>query len=398
MKINYLLYILLFVTPTVFAQMTSADYLELGEAFSYDNDSSADSAIFYYTKAIELDNNCSECYVRRAWRKHYKDPEGEVSDYKKALEFDPTCFKCYNGIANYYNYVTEDYKTARQYCYKALKVLDCKSKQDYVEQSSIISTIGITYFLELGENNIGIKKDRQVRLAIWDSLINTNPLPRYYQERGNLRSDDFNGDYRGALEDYMVVYDMYKQNNSKSDLIWSYSHLLWSIASSNQELGNYFEAIQYYNKVIELKQKEKNSRLTEDLCKLFYCRANNKMKLDDYRGAIKDYQLAISAHSKTRPFPRLLTLYNSLARARILLDDYQNALTDLNKGIELSNDGVETYSGGEDVTDEDIAFTYYLIGFAKINLKNKDGACKAWSKSGELGNAEAYDAIKKNCK
>lgn len=122
------------------------------------------------------------------------------------------------------------------------------------------------------------------------------------------------------------------------------------------------------------------------------------MKLDDYRGAVKDYQLAISFHSKTRPFPRLIILYNSLARARILLDDYQNALNDLSKALQSENDGVAVISGKEDVTDEDLAFTYYLLGFVKINLNNKEGACQAWSKAGELGNADAYEKIKINCK
>ena len=40
---------------------------------------------------------------------------------------------------------------------------------------------------------------------------------------------------------------------------------------------------------------------------------------------------------------------------------------------------------------------YSNRGIAKLNLKDKNGACLDWSKAGELGYEEAYDMIKKNC-
>jgi len=36
-------------------------------------------------------------------------------------------------------------------------------------------------------------------------------------------------------------------------------------------------------------------------------------------------------------------------------------------------------------------------GYAKYSLGDKDGACLDWSKAGELGYSDAYDAIKKYC-
>ena len=261
---NPYIFLFLVITQSAFSQKTAHDYFNLGEKCSYEFDSSTTKAISYYSKAIELDSTCSECYVKRAWRKHHKDPEGAISDYQKALEFDPACFKCYNGIADYFCKERKNYNMARQNYYFALKVLKCKTDQDYLEQSGIIQNIGITFFLELGENNIGFKKDRQVRLGIWDSLITTDPQTRYYEERGNLRSDDFIDDYKGALEDYMVVYERYKKNNSDSELLGTYSNLLWSIATCNKELENCFQSIQYYNKVIELKHQEKTTLLQKN--------------------------------------------------------------------------------------------------------------------------------------
>jgi tetratricopeptide (TPR) repeat protein len=178
MRINYILYSFFLITHITIAQKTSADYLKLGEGCSWDNDSSADRAIFYYTKAIELDSNCFECYTKRALRKQDKEPEGAFADYKKALEFDSTCLECYDGIADYYNFIAKDHKTSKQYLFRALKILDFKSNLFYLEQSRIISSIGYTYFLELGGNDIGSIKSSHVKLAIWDSLIIDEPLTR----------------------------------------------------------------------------------------------------------------------------------------------------------------------------------------------------------------------------
>jgi tetratricopeptide (TPR) repeat protein len=391
MKKIFLFVLVCFLFSALFAQTTSKQYFDLGEKCPYDSISTP-IAIGYYSKAIELDSNCTECYLRRAWRKHDNDAFGALNDYVEALWMDANCFKCYNGIADYYCDVENNYDKARENYYHALKVIKCESDQDYIEQSAIIQNIGMTYFLELGEDDIGRKKDREIRLALWDSLISENPLTQYYQKRAQLRSDDLIRDTKGALEDYLIVFD--KTPHFGSDICWS-------IAYCYSSLGNYFQAIQYYNKVIELRPKEyKNIPASSKLDAIYKNRGDCKMKLDDYRGAIEDYKSAIALHPKPDPkiiyyfnYQGIIPLYNSLAKARLMLDDYQNALTDLNKCLSLV-----AMNGKEQDADSDLADTYFLLGFSKIYLKNKDGACNAWSKSGELGNPNAYDQIKKYCK
>ena len=62
---------------------------------------------------------------------------------------------------------------------------------------------------------------------------------------------------------------------------------------------------------------------------------------------------------------------------------YSEALQDFNNAIKLNP-----------------KFTDALVLRAdtKYKLGNKEGACLDWSKAGELGDTEAYDMIKKNCK
>jgi len=65
------------------------------------------------------------------------------------------------------------------------------------------------------------------------------------------------------------------------------------------------------------------------------------------------------------------------------LKDYRGAILDFTKAIELN----PSYSG-----------VFYGRGNAKIKLEDKDAGCLDLSKAAELGEAEAYNAIKDLCK
>ena len=64
------------------------------------------------------------------------------------------------------------------------------------------------------------------------------------------------------------------------------------------------------------------------------------------------------------------------------LQDYQGAIADYSKAIQL------------DPNDSD---AYYNRGLSKLELNQKDSACLDWSKAGELGDGDAYDLIKEHC-
>jgi tetratricopeptide (TPR) repeat protein len=56
-----------------------------------------------------------------------------------------------------------------------------------------------------------------------------------------------------------------------------------NIADSLYLINNYFSALEYYNKLLSIKHDPKN----------FYKRGMCKGQLDDFKGAIKDYQISI---------------------------------------------------------------------------------------------------------
>ena len=108
----------------------------------------------------------------------------------------------------------------------------------------------------------------------------------------------------------------------------------------------------------------------------YYNRGNAKKKLQDYRGAIADFTIAIKLN------PDDVDAYNNRGIAKKNLQDYRGAIADYNKAIELKPDYVNAYINR---------------GNAKYELKDLDGACLDWSKAGELGHSGAYDLIKQYC-
>ena len=108
----------------------------------------------------------------------------------------------------------------------------------------------------------------------------------------------------------------------------------------------------------------------------YFSRGNSKYKLNDYRGAILDYNKAIELN------PTLAEAYINRGNTKNDLNDYRGAILDFNKAIELN---------------PTLAKVFNNRGTAKSFLGDKNGSCLDWSKAGELGYGNAYDSIKKYC-
>lgn len=167
--------------------------------------------------------------------------------------------------------------------------------------------------------------------------------------------------------DSLTPEDIQKLENDSNDLKSIPENELtasdWFIRGLNaQEQKDHYEAITYYNKVIQLNKKE-------DLNSPVYSnRGVAKFKLGLYHDAIKDYDLAIKLSDRN------YQAYFNRALANKKLEDNKLALKDYDKAIEVNPHSSDAYNNR---------------GVIKFDLGNYDGAIADYNKAIQLNENDA---------
>jgi tetratricopeptide (TPR) repeat protein len=193
-------------------------------------------------------------------------------------------------------------------------------------------------------------------------------------------------------------------NDRNSSVVTTISN--YKIALNNYQSKNYVEAIKYFT--IAINNKEKN------YTDFYSYRALSKSEAGDNIGAIEDYSIIIR-NNYFSTFGKA-TVLNNKAYCLIGLKRYKEALPLVNEALRLEKKywyiwdtrGELNFKLGlyneckNDMTNainiNPSSNSYLYRGLANIMLKKKSTGCKDLSKSGELGNSEAYIQINKYCK
>ncbi len=255
-----------------------------------------------------------------------------------------------------------------------------------------------------------VKLNADVNLKEWISQIEDGTYQKQIEQSDttfkseNLKDNirDLKKQINQTLKDknYIKALDLAnklieQENSGKSYELRGYVEYL---------LQNYSESIADYTRAINIKPTPNT----------YFFRALCKEQLQDFYGVLSDYdkiiELGIPPDNND-----MATIYNNKAYTLVRLKRYNDALPLVNKAIDLnSNQWFIWDTRGElyfqlgnymkcidDMTkaielkpDQN---SYYFRGLAKIKIGNKDGGCQDLSKSGELGNVNAYTEIKKNC-
>jgi tetratricopeptide (TPR) repeat protein len=225
--------------------------------------------------------------------------------------------------------------------------------------------IHLSIFNKCLESNNLIKPEmKKLLLFTFLNLIITNAFSQTSDElvRQGLKKE-LNKNYQGAFNDF--------QNATIKD-------------PTNAE-AYYYEALVCEKvfsietiKLLNLKMCSLNKaiELNPNYVEAYFYRGLEKFNLNDYWGAISDYNTAIEID------PNSYETYAYRGVAKFQLKDNSGALNDFNKAIEIN---------------PKYAFAYGSRGIFKFNLGQKIEACLDFSKSGELGNKGAYDYIKQYC-
>lgn len=195
--------------------------------------------------------------------------------------------------------------------------------------------------------------DKTEQLEKYNNEIKTLSAADYFY---NALAKYYRQDYQGAIADYNKAIELDPEPSAYTNR---------GVIKAN--LQDYQGAIADYNRAIELDPK---------YVLAYYNRGNAKGTLQDYRASIADYSRAIELD------PKDADIYTNRGTSKAKLQDYQGAIEDYNRAIEL---------------DPKYADAYLFRGITRIRIGDENRGCLDLSKAGELGNAKAYEAIRKLC-
>jgi len=234
-------------------------------------------------------------------------------------------------------------------------------------------------------------------------------------EDGDLaRATKYLNQTENAIREIISDYNIWvnKQNTSSTSNTTSDE-------KSNSSLNYAQIAMQHFQKqeyALAVRNFSKHLETDKNNTDVIMWRAMAKGELKDYYGAISDYDKVIELNSDyPMQYNKIGMVYNNKAYTYVKQKEYKKALPFVEKALELDKSDWHFWDtrgeiylnlGQYDnaISDLDKAIkiekhynSYYLRGLAQIKKGNKEKGCKDLSKSGELGNADAYEAITENC-
>ncbi len=154
---------------------------------------------------------------------------------------------------------------------------------------------------------------------------------------------------------------------SKAIAIQPHETLYFNRGTCKLRLEDYFGAIQDFNNAIDLNPEDSG---------FFLNRGNAKHKVEDYRGAVLDFNQAVRLNERN------YKAYFSRGQSKNEVGDKKAAMRDFDKSIEIN----PKYDKA-----------YLFRGILKNEQNDSEGACADWQKAGELGDLQGFEMIKIYC-
>jgi tetratricopeptide (TPR) repeat protein/S1-C subfamily serine protease len=376
-------------------------YQEALEAVNKAIKMNPDNSFGYFRRAsIRLDLENSE---KATWEE--KDYEEAIADINKALELNPGNILYYSYIGNIYTW-KEDYAKAIEYFTKAIEAEPDFAKV-YAMRGLVYAKQGnrqkFTEDLERalrlqpdnGElyqyrgNGYFALKEKQKGIDDFDKAISLDPesVHKYYNSRGfglNVTRGDAYfqiGEKQKGIDDYDKAISLDPES----------AHKYYNLRGVElNKLEDYEGALRDYNKAIEL---------TPDNALYYSHRGDAYFQIGEKQKGIDDYDKAINLNRESAH-----KYYNWRGVELNKLEDYEGALRDYNKAIELTPDNALYYSNRGDAyfqigekqkgiddydkaisLDPESAHKYYNWRGVELNkLEDYEGALRDYNKAIEL--------------
>lgn len=234
----------------------------------------------YYNKAIKENPDFADAYINRGLVKNeLNDFEGSITDYDKAIELDSKCSLAFNN-RGYSKYKKGDYEGALADYNKAI-LLNPNLKIALDNKAKLLS-------------EVCIKDDEEF-------------VAKYYLSTGIHELN------KGNFLESIKNFDESLKHNDKSEITYFYK------AAAYQSLNNTDLAYENYTKAIELNNKMVDA----------YFNRGQLMLKDNPKQALDDFVSAVALD------PNFIDAYYAIAAIQKNLGEYENAIKNLDKILEL---------------------------------------------------------------
>ena len=294
-------------------------YINRGNIYYKKGDYNA--AIRDYGKAIRLDpKNAEAPFNRGNIYCEIGNYDAAIRDYEKAIALNPSNADAYFNQGNVY-YQTGDYAAAIRDYEKAI-ALNPSNADAYFNQGNAYYQTG----------------DYDAALYEYDIVINMKPkFEEAYHNRGNAYYNK--GEYNKAIGDYSREIELYPMN---AEAYYNRGNAYFNMMEYDKAINDYNKAIKFpVNKGKYVMNNGSDDEWLEGLnlkdANAYNNRGNANYKIGDYDAAIWDYSKAINLN------PSGIKAYINRGNVRCKIGDYGAAIWDYGAAINLNPKNAEAY-------------------------------------------------------
>jgi tetratricopeptide (TPR) repeat protein len=337
-------------------------------------------ALSDYNKAVELEPENAENYIQRGiYNMNKENLFLAISDFNKAISLEPTNYMPYYHKANIY-YRQQNLDEALIEINKAIEL----DSSDY----SLFTARGAV---------LGASEENEKAILDYNKAISMNsdePLPYHNRAMAYYKLEDLDA---SCLDYQLLKRFIDRQVITDEGLITEINDALLDFCDSNKSSYYYQRGIGYYNKeeyqkaveiyTVGLKKYPKDGMA-------WSFKGNAHLKLGEYKQALDCYslsmenkeshlaQIKLNPRMKEVPENAIKNFYNgsiamnhlSITECLIALDSTDNALIEINKGLDLTPK-VDGFS---------LELYYNMRGYLYLNMGKFEQALVDFDKSIEI--------------
>jgi len=358
--------------------------MNIGRIYSLKNDNK--KALEYFDKAVNLDPNDARLYSNRAQLKEFTgDKFGALFDFNKAIELDPKQSEYfiqrgeYNSKQGYFSLAISDLNKAVELAPNNYNPYFQRASVYYGKQMVKEALEDITKAMQLDSTQqalytgrgaiYSVLKEHGKAIADFTKAIQLNPkdyLPYYNRALDKYALEDMDGSCSDLHECYSVLKKYDPNNSLKTELEYSIGNYCDSLkASYYYQRGIAFYNLQQFDKAINIysigaNKFPNNSMILSFRGNAYFALKNYVKALPDYYSSIKNKANVIydiEANQKHTQLTNesidtyvngfIASMQISIAESKFALGQYDEALIEINKGIEIAPDikefGKENY-------------------------------------------------------